>query len=316
MALSLSRSAAIPRTAPLGVPRDRRRVTAQGAPWLFLAPIMAIFVVLYAIPLGQSLWFSFTDANGYTTDMHWIGLANYAAAFKDPEMVSALWFTLAYAAITTVAITCLAIPLAVVLNTRFPGRDVVRSVFFFPAVPSIAVLGMVWGFILNPLGSGVLNSALHAVVGIGPVPWLSDPHLAQISVIVVAVWAQTGWHAILYLAYLQSIPSDYYDAATIDGAGRVRMFRSITLPLLTPAITVSQLLLMTGGLKVYDLPFTLTHGGPGFATRTVTQSLIEQGVAQADIGKASALAVLFLLLVGAIILGQMTVSRRLEARYT
>lgn len=316
MALSLSHTAAIPRTALAGRPLARRRFSAPGASWLFLAPIIAIFVVLYAIPLGQSLWFSFTDANGYTTEMHWIGLANYASAFKDPEMLSALWFTLGYAVVTTVLITCLAIPLAVILNTRFPGRDVVRSVFFFPAVPSIAVLGMVWGFILNPLGSGVLNSVLHAVTGIGPVPWLSDPHLAQISVIVVAVWAQTGWHAILYLAYLQSIPSDYYDAATIDGAGRIRMFRSITLPLLTPAITVSQLLLMTGGLKVYDLPFTLTHGGPGFATRTVTQSLIEQGVAQADIGKASALAVLFLLLVGAIILGQMTVSRRLEARFS
>ena len=247
--------------------------------------------------------------------MHWIGFANYASAFKDPEMLSALWFTLGYAVVTTVLVTCLAIPLAVVLNTRFFGRDVVRSVFFFPAVPSIAVLGMVWGFILNPLGSGVLNSVLHAVAGIGPVPWLSDPHLAQLSVVVVAVWAQTGWHAILYLAYLQSIPHDYYDAATIDGAGRLRMFRSITLPLLTPAITVSQLLLMTGGLKVYDLPFTLTHGGPGFATRTVTQALIERGVAQADIGQASALAVLFLLLVGAIILVQMTVSRRLEARF-
>jgi ABC-type sugar transport system permease subunit len=294
----------------------RRRLTSDVASWVFLSPILVVFILFYVIPLVQSLYFSLTDANAYTTQMRWVGLANYGAAFRDSEMLASLWFTLGYAVATTVIVTCLAIPLAVILNTRFFGRNVARSLFFFPSVPSIAVLGMVWGFILNPLGSGVLNTIIHSLTGLGPVPWLADPHLAQVSVVAVAVWGQTGWHAILYLAYLQSIPSDYYDAATIDGAGTLRMFRSITLPLLAPAVTVSQLLLMTGGLKVYDLPFVLTKGGPSFATRTVTQSLIQHGVVEAEVGKASALAVLFLILVGIIVLGQLALSRRLEARFS
>jgi raffinose/stachyose/melibiose transport system permease protein len=151
---------------------------------------------------------------------------------------------------------------------------------------------------------------------VAPVPWLSNETLAQVSVIIVAVWSQTGWHAMLYLAYLQALPSDIFEAAKIDGANRWQEFKNLTLPLLVPAITVSQLLLLTNGLKVYDLPFTLTHGGPGFATRTLTQSIIENGIAQSDVGKASALSVLFLLVVGLIILGQLALSRRLEERYS
>jgi ABC-type sugar transport system permease subunit len=145
---------------------------------------------------------------------------------------------------------------------------------------------------------------------------LSDATLAQVSTIVVAVWAQTGWHAILYLAYLQSIPADYYEVATIDGANRWQVFRSITLPLLTPAAAVSTLLLMTGGLKVYDLPFALTKGGPGFATYTITQAIIDNGIAQGRMGVASALSVAFLIAVGLVVLAQLAVSRLVERRFS
>jgi len=293
-----------------------QRLRVESTPWLFLAPVGVVFVVLYVIPLVQSAYYSFTDANGYSPTEQWVGLHNYRALFRDSSMLSSLGFTLGYAVATTLVVTVLAIPLAVVLNREFAGKNLVRAVFFFPAVPSVAVLGLVWTFILNPLGSGVLNSVLHGLFDVGPVPWLSDNTLARLSVVAVSVWAQTGWHAILYLAYLQTIPGDYYEAATIDGASGWRSFRSITLPLLMPAMTVSQLLLLTNGLKVYDLPFTLTKGGPGFATRPITQSLIERGIAQARIGEASALAVLFLLVVAAVVAGQMFLTRRLEGRYS
>ena len=199
------------------------------------------------------------------------------------------------------------------LNQRFFGRNTVRSVVFFPAIPSMAILGLVWTYILSPLESGVLNSALGRF-GIDPLPWLADNTLARISVIMVAVWAGAGWHAILYLAYLQSIPVEYNEVAKIDGASPVRQFFHITLPLLTPAIVVSQFLLITNGLKVYDLPFTLTGGGPGFATRTITQSIITSGVAQGRYGLASALAVMFTIAVGVFALTQILVSRTVERR--
>ena len=283
---------------------------------MFLLPILLTFVVLYVIPMVQSIYYSFTNYTGYSTNVQFVGLKNYLSVFQDSDMFAALSFTVEFAIGTTVVVTVLAIPLALVLNTKFPGRNLVRSVFFFPAIPSAAILGLVWGFILNPLGSGVINTVLHSALGAGPVPWLSNAHLAQLSTILVMVWAQTGWHVILYLAYLQSIPGEYKESAVIDGASPFQRFRCITLPLLTPALTVSTLLLMTNGLKVYDLPFTLTRGGPGFATRTITQAIIEDGIANAQIGPASALSVLFLIVVAAVILVQLTASRAVERKYS
>jgi raffinose/stachyose/melibiose transport system permease protein len=280
----------------------------------FAIPLLIVFAFLFGYPLAQSLYWSFTDFGGYSTELSFVGFDNYVAVFTDPSMVAGLGFTILFTLGTTVLVTVIAIPLAVVLNRAFIGRNFVRSVFFFPSIPSVAILGLVWGFILSPLGSGALNSLLHNSFGVGPLPWLSDSALAQVSVIVVGVWSNAGWHAILYLAYLQSIPSDLYEVATVDGASALQKFRHITVPLLTPALTISCLLLMTSGLKVYELPFTLTGGGPGFSTFTITQTIIQNGISQAQFGRASALAVVFMLLVGAIVAVQLILSSRLERR--
>lgn len=279
---------------------------------LFLIPIALVFTVLVGVPFAQSVYYSFTDFSGFDPTIDFVGLENYVRVFTDPSLLAGLGFTIAFALGTTVLITVLAIPLAVILNQRFLGRRFVRALTFFPAIPSIAVLGLVWNFILNPLGSGALNTVLRDTAGIGPVPWLSDPMLAQLSVIVVGVWTSTGWHAILYLAYLQSIPEDYYEVARIDGANAVQRFRFITAPLLAPAVTVSTFLLMTAGLNVYALPIALTGGGPGYSTYTITQSILTSGLAQAKYGQASALAVVFMIAVGIIVLLQLRLSRRLE----
>jgi raffinose/stachyose/melibiose transport system permease protein len=281
---------------------------------IFLLPIAVVFVVLFIVPLVQTFYYSLTDFTGYSNLLNFIGLKNYTEILTNPSLLAGVTFTLIYTVATTVLITALAIPLAVILNRRFFGRNFVRSMFFFPAVPSLAILGLVWAYILSPLGSGALNSVLGALFHLGPYPWLSEPTLARASVIAVALWNVTGWHAVLYLAYMQSIPGDYYEVATIDGASPRQQFFHITLPLLTPAIIISQFLLMTGGLRVYDLPFTLAKGGPGYATTTITQSIITNGVAQGRYGLASALSVLFTLAVALLIVFQLAVSRRLERR--
>ena len=298
-------------------PVATRRAGSSGwrgptASQLFLVPIVAVFVVLFVIPLAQTFYWSFTDFTGYSADVSFVGLANYGTIVRDPSMLAGLFFTLLFAVGTTVLVTVIAIPLAVLLNKKFAGRNFVRSALFFPAIPSMAVLGLVWSYILSPIASGALNTLLETLFGLGPVPWLSDDNLARMSVILVAVWGAAGWHAVLYLAYLQSIPTELYEVATIDGASALKQFRHITLPLLTPGIVVSQFLLMTGGLKVFDLPYTLTGGGPGFATYTITQSIVTSGVAQGRYGLASALAVLFTLAVAVIAIGQLLLSRRVE----
>ena len=283
------------------------------ASW-FLLPICAVFVVLFAVPLAQTLYYSFTDWDGLNLDPGWVAFDNYAKVFSDSSILEGLAFTLVYAILTTLLVTVIAIPLAVQLNRKFFGRNFARSLFFFLSVPSLALMGMVWKLILSPLKSGMVNTLLSEV-GLDTVPWLSNSRLAQACVIFVGVWAQIGWHATLYLAYLQSIPFDLYEQATVDGANARQQFFHITLPQLMPGMIVSMFLLMSGGLKVYDLPFTLTGGGPGFATNTVSQTIIDRGIGQQEYGVASALSVLFTIAMCVVIFIQLGISNVIQRRF-
>ena len=186
---------------PLDEDLYRRRRRARGlhedvTSFWFLLPILAVFVVLFLVPLAQTAYFSFTDFNGYSMDMSWVGLDNYKKVFTDPSTLQGLGFTILYAIVVMVGVTVIAIPLAVILNRKFVGRDFVRSVFFFFSVPSLAIMGMVWKYIFSPMKTGVVNSVL-AAFGLGPVPWLSNNSLAKFCVIFIAIWAQIGWHATL-----------------------------------------------------------------------------------------------------------------------
>jgi raffinose/stachyose/melibiose transport system permease protein len=158
----------------------------------------------------------------------------------------------------------------------------------------------------------ILNKVLHTLFHVGSQPWLSDPMLAKLSIIIVAAWAGVGWHAVLYLAFLQSIPKDYFEAAAIDGASKFQQIRYITLPLLAPAMTISVMLLLTGGLKVFEIPLALTKGGPGFETNTITQVIVLRGITEARFGLASAMSIVFFLIVLLIAYFQVTMMQKRE----
>jgi len=209
----------------------------------FLLPIIIIFFILTVVPLAQSFFYSLTDYDGYSENFSFVAFSNYVAIFKDPSLLSALGFTLLYAFGTTLLVTCFAIPLAVTLNKAMWGRSFARSLFFFLGVPAQAIIGLIWQYIFSPLGSGVMNKVI-AVFGIPNIPWLADDNWARFCVIFVAVWMQVGWHATLYLAYLQTIPADLYEQARVDGANSRQQFFHITLPQLIPGIVVSMFLLM------------------------------------------------------------------------
>ncbi|GAA2751852.1 carbohydrate ABC transporter permease [Amnibacterium kyonggiense] len=297
---------AIKRRRPIGGARETLGIRA------FLIPIGLVVIVLFGVPFAESVYYSFTDWSGLDPDVRFVGLKNYAAVFTNPALLGGLAFTVLYAVASTALITVFAIPLAVFLNQKLFGTRFARAVFFFPAIPSVAVLGLVWNFILNPLGSGALNTVLHSTLGLDPIPWLANITLAQVCVILVGVWTSTGWHAILYLAYLQSIPTDYYEVAKIDGSNAVQRFFYLTLPLLAPAITISTFLLMNNGLNVYALPQNLTGGGPALATNTITSTILTSGIEQAKYGQASALGVVFMIIIGMILALQLQISRRFE----
>lgn len=294
--------------------RRRREFQENMVSLRFVFPLLAVYIVIILIPFFQSLVFSFTDYGGYDFALaKFVGLANYRMIFEDQTLLAGLGFTLLYTVVTTAFITVLALPLAVVLNQKFVGRDFARSVFFFLSVPSMVVLGLVWQYIFSPLSNGAVNMVLGKM-GISPVPWLSDAGLARFCIIFIAVWAQVGWHATLYLAYLQAVPTDLYEQASVDGASSWQKFIHITLPQMVPAIGVSVFMLLTGGLKVYDLPFALTGGGPGNATYTVTQSIIVTGIGSGRYGVGSALGVLFFVCCLVLVALQQLMTRFFEKR--
>ena len=279
---------------------------------VFLLPALLSFTLFTVIPLIKTLMYSFTDFDGVVHGYNFVGFSNYAKVFRDDVMKQALFSTLFYTFCTMLLINLFSIPLAVLLDKPSRLKTIERAVLFFPSVISSLLIGYIWGYILSPLKSGALNSILNTLLGMKPVAWTSDLVLSKFSIILVAVWTNTGWHTVVNLAYLQSISPEYYEAASIDGATRLQQFRYITVPLLAPALTINTLLLLTNGLKVYDLPYALTKGGPGFANYTVTQIIIQRGISEKQYGVSTALSAIFILLVMVIAVLQFTTMRKKE----
>lgn len=288
------------------------RLSRQLQYFSFLVPILIVYSLFTIFPLVKAFFLSFTNFGGYSLDYDFVGLRNYARLFTDDAIVSAISYTLFFTFAKAFLVTVLAIPLAMILDRKFLTRDLHRAIFFFPSIPSGLLLAYIWGFILAPIGSGVMNTILREGFNIGPQPWLADPFLAKLSTVVVATWAITGWHAMLYLAFLQAIPKDYYEAAAIDGANRWQQIRYITLPMLAPAMTISVMLLLTGGFKVFEIPFALTKGGPGYETYSITQVIVLRGLTETQYGLASAMSIVFFLIVLAIAAFQVTIMQRRE----
>ena len=263
----------------------------------FILPAFLVYTVLVMFPLLQAVGLSFTDWKGVSFEnLNFVGLKNYIEVFKDKQITTSIKNTVVYAVAVPILVTIFAIPLSAVLNSGMKTRNFQRAAFFFPSVPSALILGFLWSYIMSPLDYGLLNRIVTKL-GMKPVLWLADPKMAMVSVIIVSVWSQLGWHACIYLAQLQSISADLYEAARIDGANGLQLFFRITVPQLKPAMVTSVMLLMISGLKVFDLPFALTNGGPGYATTMISQVIIQRGFIDKMYGRSMAAAIVFFLFV-------------------
>ncbi|HIV94468.1 MAG TPA: sugar ABC transporter permease [Candidatus Sellimonas avistercoris] len=279
---------------------NRKRVFKREISWiLFFLPALAVYSIVVIIPTISTFALSFTDYNGLSTDFSFLGLSNYISVFQNESALSSIFNSLIYGITVPVLVTLLAIPLALVLNSRIKSKNILRAIFFFPSVISTLFLGYIWKFILSSSSTGLINS-IRVNAGSEPLLLLADPKYAMLFLILITVWSSTGWHACIYIANLQTISHDYYEAATLDGASGWQKFRYITLPMLAPSMTSSVLLLLTGSLKAYDLPYALTGGGPGSSTTMITQTIIEEGVTANRVGYASAMSFLFLIVIAVI----------------
>ncbi len=278
---------------------------------LFILPAFLIYTTITIIPFIYTFAYSFTNFDGLSPRIDFVGLSNYFRVFTTSNATTSFGNSIEYAVAVPILITLLAIPLALLLDSQMKTRNIQRAIFFFPSVISALFLGFIWNFILSPSSQGLINSLLLSF-GQKKILLLADPHMAMVLLILVSVWASTGWHACIYLANLQVIDKVYYEAANIDGADGFAKFRYITLPMLAPAMTISVMFLLIGSLKAFDLPFALTNGGPGYATTMITQTIITEGISSNRVGFASAMSVLFLILIGAVTVFQTRVMGRRE----
>ena len=279
---------------------------------LFILPAFIVYTILTVIPLVQTLGLSFTNWDGYSmSHLSFTGLKNFRLVFADRSMKTALLNTCFYSIVFPLVTTVFAIPLSLVLNSGMKTKNLQRAVFFFPSVPSAIILGYLWAYILSPTGNGLLNKLL-GLFGIHPVMWLAVPKWAMFSVLLVNLWSVVGWHACIYLAQLQSIPTEYYEAANVDGATAWQKFRYITFPMLASAMTVSVMLLLLNSMKLYDLPVALTSGGPGTSTTLVSQIIIKTGFVEKSYGKATAMSAIFFVFIAVISVIQLKLMKKRE----
>ena len=260
------------------------------AGYSFLLPTVLSVLIFVAFPVVFSFYISFHKYDYLSTSRPFVGFDNYILMFRTERFWRTLWNSVRYALGAVPLNIVVSLALALLINRKLRGINVFRAAYFSPVVTSSVAVAMIWGWIFDP-GFGLLNYILR-LVGIPPQLWLGDPKLAMWSLIFMAVWNSAGYNMMIFLAGLQGIDQEYYDAATVDGANAVQRFRHITLPLLSPTTFFVFITGMIGAIQVFDQIFILTKGGPAGSTRTIVFYLWERGFGAFDMGYASAVAYL------------------------
>lgn len=270
-------------------------------PFYFIAPALLLYVAFFIWPSVSGIVYSFTDWTSYRDEVNFIGLANFDRIFSPNEnYLFFIWNTLFFTALTTILKTVFGLGLALLLNEgvrRFV--NFYRVMIYLPAVLPILIVALIFRSILHP-GTGLLNTFLRSIGLDGlALPWLIHPNFAMLSVIGVDTWRGVGYIMVILLAGLQTIPKDLYEAAHIDGASAWQRFRYVTLPMLMPALVVVSVLNVLYGLRVFDIVYAMTSGGPGYATEVIATEIF-RAFSRGNYGLGTAVStVLFFILIAA-----------------
>ena len=266
---------------------------------IFILPALIIYLLFSITPFLYTIYYSFTDYTDMNPiNLHFVGLKNYIKVLQTPVMLAAIKNSVIYAILLTGFQTLLGLPLAFVLNQKLKSRNLLRAVFFFPAVFSSLIIGYLWNFIMLSSDFGLINNILHQL-GLGTLNFFTSKN-ALYSVILTQIWQWTGWAMVIFLANLQSISPDLYEAAEIDGANGLKKFMYVTLPLMCPSVKIVIVTGLIGGMKVFDIIYSMTSGGPGDATQTVMTVMMKKGISEGFYSTGSAFGVCFFIIVLAI----------------
>jgi multiple sugar transport system permease protein len=299
-------------TAALSLPRrweftEKQREALTG--YLFILPTYLGFIIFILGPILAAAGISLTKFDILATTK-FIGLANYTKMLADPRLRTVYLNTVVFTVLAVTFNAAVGLLLAVLLNRRMPVlmRNLYRSIYFFPVLIAHTYIAVIWQY-LYAKDTGVINYYL-SLIGVSPVPWLSSVQWVMPSVIIMDVWKNAGFAMLIFLAGLQNIPPEYYEAAQLDGANARQIFRRITLPLLSPTIFFVLVIFMIGALQVFDTIIVLTNGGPGDASRSVVMYIYEKAFAKFDMGYASAVSMTLFAVIMLLTLLQFRVGRR------
>jgi multiple sugar transport system permease protein len=271
--------------------RPRRRLKLRNTliAWSFILPNFLGFGLLTLIPVGALFYLSFTSWNVFG-QAEWIGLDNYVRMVQDATYHKALFNTFYFAAFTIPLTFAAALGLALLLNHKLRGVAFFRTIAFFPYITSIVAIAVVWNMLFSPQ-YGPINQFL-GFVGVDSAPgWTTSSTWAMPAVILVSIWRDMGFYMVLFLAGLQTVPSELHEAARMDGAGAWQRFRNVTMPCLRPTTFFVIVILTINSFKIFDLILVMTQGGPGQATLVLSQMIYTKGFVENQFGYASSVAV-------------------------
>ncbi len=254
----------------------------------FVSPGILYFAVFFVYPVISALSWSFTSYD-LVNPPKFIGLDNFRYMASDPHFINSLVVTLQYVGGVVPAVFVVGFLLALLFNQEFTGRAFFRGVFFAPFVVSLVAASLIWRYVYQPTYG--LWPQLAGLLHLPQINWLNDARYAIWGLVIIAVWRVSGYYMLIFLAGLQSVPDELHDAAMVDGAGPVSRFRHVTLPLLKASIMVALIFRTITALQTFDIPFTMTRGGPGTSTATLAMYIHQNTVDFLDLGYGSALAV-------------------------
>lgn len=284
----------LPRKKPAAAVSHKRSAINRTA-YLFLLPYLLFFLAFRLGPALVGLGMSFTNWR-IVGQPQWIGWRNFEAMPRDNLFLEALKNTALFTVVTVPLLIIFGLALAVLLNQPYRGRTIGRVAVFIPYVLMSTVVGVLWTWILEK-DFGLLNSYI-SMIGFSKIPWLVNQHVALLGIIITTIWWTVGYSMVLFLAGLQDIPEELYEAARIDGAGRWASFRKITLPLLAPTIFLVTLLSIINSFQVFDQAYVMTSGGPGTSTLTLVQYIYTTAFQFNKMGYGAAIAaILFAILI-------------------
>src|SRR5919202_109741 len=294
-------------------PSARRRFDPTGL--IFLLPFLVAYVLFLIWPIILGFRMSFFNWSLVSSGARkFLGLGNYRELLGDPVFWSSLWHTLLFTILSTPPLVLIALVLAMLVNRVRFAQWFFRFSFFAPFVLPVSVVALIWIWLFQP-GFGLINSYLTSL-GLGEVAWLPDKNVAMISAVIVTVWWTIGFNFVLYLAGLQEIPRDLYDASAVDGAGPLAQARWITIPMLSRTTVLVVVLQILASLKVFDQIYVMyTQGGLNYpATRPIVGYVFDQGFTSYRVGYGSAMSYVFFLVILAVSIGLVLVARRREER--